>query len=110
MGMFLRRGLGEKRIITLSGSLHETLGYVTVYGVKHAAEGTLDLMVGTAIEITVDGESDAAKSSCYVKVDKTTVLQGAGTYQYIVDSAAEIKMTARAANGSSYRRCEITTS
>ena len=110
MGMFLRRGLGEERTITLSGRFSETRGYVTVRGVKYVEAATLKLRDGTVVEITVDGASDAAKGSCYIKVDGTTVFQGAGTYLYIVVSTAEIKMLSKSIDNVNYRSCEITTS
>lgn len=111
MGMFLRRGPGWKRTIMLDGKLGGTLCSVTVNGVRYEEETTLNLLVGTVIEIMVDGENERSRNSCYVRVDGVDVMQGAGTYHYIVDSDATIKMfTGSNSQGHSYKACRITTS
>lgn len=111
MGMFLRRGPGWKRTITLTGKLAGTLCSVTVNGVRYEEETTLNLLVGTVIEIMVDGESERSRNSCYIKVNDVNVMEGAGTYHYIVDSDATIKMFSSSNSQSySYKACKITTS
>ena len=111
MGMFLRRGPGWKRTITLDGNFGGTLCSVTVNGVRYEEETTLDLLVGTVIEIMVDGENERSRNSCYIRINDVDVMKGAGTYHYIVDSNATINMRSSSnSSGYSYKACRITTS
>ena len=94
---------GTKRSIKFSepvtitietGSRGETTKYAdaTYNGVKYAEPATFEAQSGDTIIIRVDGQNAGAKQHAYVRVNGEKVLTSAGTYNYVVTKAANIRI------------------
>lgn len=69
-----------------------TCADATYNGVKYAEPATFEAQSGDTIIIRVDGSNAGAKQHAYVQVNGEKVLTSAGTYNYVVTKAANIRI------------------
>ena len=91
--------------VTLAGSMENAYAYAKIGGVTYTTAQTLPMKKGTEVYVYVASKT-ALTQYCYVKVNGSTVLSGAGGYTYTVENDCTITFTYD--NG--WYLCNITTS
>ena len=70
----------------------DTLGYVTIGGVKYTAENTISVRKRKTISLTVSATHSDQQYRCQVYFNGNLVQDGAGTYSWPVNGATDIEI------------------